>query len=384
MQVKISDREALGSIPPHSLVAYVLSQGWQPAEGYGQHSTVYEKLGFPELIVPRTADIGDYEYSVSQIVSALAKIEDRSQMQIFEDLVTSDKDRIRLSATGEGQGGSINLYDGLGFINNSYLLLQSAACAAVEPKVYYRLGKNRRANGYMQKVQMGQTERGSFVVNLLAPVPPALYPDKGDMWHEVPSEPFERSVTSTFVRALMAAQEAAMIAAESRGLKSFYQSVPNGVSANLCSALADLIEHGKDLKVSLTWARTRPLETERREFVFRRSDQEIYREAARAFMEFEPRFDQTFTAYVVRLKREALEDRGHIGLQLFGEAQPLAATADVSNHLYRLAIQAHEEKKLVQVSGDLKKRGQRWHFEPLHEITLLRDLFDDWDDNTNP
>lgn len=384
MRVRISDGKALREISPHSLAAYVKSQGWYPAEEYGDSSLVFEKSGFPEIIVPKTSEIGDYEYSVSQVIAALSKIEDRGELQVFNDLITSDKDVIRLTAQGEGHSGTIAVTDGLGFLQNSFNLLQAAACSAIDPKPYFHAGKYRRASSYMQKVEMGQTERGSFVVNLLAPVPPALHLDQGNIWDEIYSEPFERAVTFTFVNALRSAKEAAFDTVNSSKLENFYQKVPRGISANLCSALADLIEYGRNLKISLTWARTRPLERERPSFEFGRSEGELFREVARAFLEREPQFDQTFTAFVVRLKREAAEERGHIGLQLFGGETPVAATADVSDRLYRAAIFAHEHKRLVQISGDLKKKGQRWHFEPLHDITVLKDLFDDWDGDAHP
>lgn len=232
----------------------------------------------------------------------------------------------------------------------------------------------------MQKVQLGQTERGSFVVNVLAPVPPALYPDQGNIWPDSPSEPFERVVTYTFIEALKFAKIAAQGAQEGKLINAFYQYVPKGVSANLCLSIAELIDSGAGLDVSLTWARTRPLAGGRKSVSFRRSDEAIFREAARAFLEIEPRIDETYTAYVVRLKREAREERGHIGLQLFGSSQPIAATAEVSDKLYHRALSAHEQKSLVQVTGDLRRRGQRWHFEPLQDLVIIRDLFEDWED----
>ena len=383
MRVLISDPASLATIPPHSLIAYAKAQGWQPTEAFGETSVVYEKEGAPELILPKSSDIGDYEDIVFQVIETLSRAEERGQLQIFSDLVSADKDNIRLSAKSGSADGVIGLDTGLGFLQSSYLLLQSAACSAVEPKVYYHAGRNRRATSYMQKVQLGQTERGSFVVNFLAPVPPALYPDQSAIWPDRPPEPFERLVTFRFVQALHAAKEAAAGAVQSNLLESFYRLVPKGISANLCLALADLISFAGELDIGLTWARTRPLEEGRHKIKFRSADEEIYREAARAFLEIEPRYDETFTAYVVRFKREATEERGHIGLQLFGQSQPLAATADVSDELYHTAILAHEQKSLVQVTGDLQRKGQRWHFEPLHDLVIVRDLFDDWEGNSS-
>ena len=60
MKVSIRDADALRAVSPAALTAYVRAAGWRRSEPYGEHSDVYDGEALPEIIVPRTAHLGDY------------------------------------------------------------------------------------------------------------------------------------------------------------------------------------------------------------------------------------------------------------------------------------------------------------------------------------
>lgn len=123
MRVLISDEHALASIPAHSLVAYVQAEGWSATGLYGEFSTVFERGNSPEIIIPRSEEIGDYASVVSQIIDTLSREEGRDQLQVFSDLVSADKDLIRLSAKSGDEAGIIAIENGIQFIQHSFSLL---------------------------------------------------------------------------------------------------------------------------------------------------------------------------------------------------------------------------------------------------------------------
>lgn len=378
MKIDIRDNDALAAIPPLSLMAYVRSQGWSKREEFGKTSVVFVKENEPEIILPHTDDLGDYPAIVRNLIAILSDAEERGELQVYRDLVGADKDVIRLRAPGHDEDGTMPLDDGVGFFGSSYNLLLSAACAAYKKDVSYRAGSIKQASDYMKKVLLGQTEQGSFIVNFLAPVPPSLRPEQGNIWKEMPPEPFERQVTFTFVQALHAAKRAAEAALSSDGYDAFYYAINSGVSANLCEALGDLIEFGNGFDVSLTWAKTRPLENGRQLVGFDKASGPIFHEAARAFRAIEPRHDEILNGVVFRLKRDPQQERGVIGLRVFLDGTPIAVTASVSAEVYHQAVMAHDRRALVEIHGDLKRVGQRWHIDPLYELAIIRDdLFDE-------
>ena len=80
----------------------------------------------------------------------------------------------------------------------------------------------------MSHVKLGQTEHGSFVVTLLAPVPPELQPQLDPAWTNLDDEPIERQVTRRLMTALEASRTAAELALSGNGA-AFEQAVASGL-----------------------------------------------------------------------------------------------------------------------------------------------------------
>jgi hypothetical protein len=239
-------------------------------------------------------------------------------------------------------------------------MLLAAACAARSPQPVFRAGANREASDYMRRVKLGQTEHGSFVVTLLAPVPPLLQPAFDPSWAGFDDEPFERQVTRRLMGALDASRNAAELAASGDGVDAFETSIGSGVSANLCESVAGLIEQSSGLDISLTWAKTRPTPETHRKIVFSPKDAEILKEAARTFRARHPKPDVSLFGTVHQLKRDQDEVQGLVTLKAIidDKLQSVRAILDQAN--YSVAVQAHDKQAPVIVQGDLERVGQRW------------------------
>jgi hypothetical protein len=141
---------------------------------------------------------------------------------------------------------------------------------------------------------------------------------------------------------------------------AFENAVASGVSANLCEAVAGLIEQSQGLDISLTWARTRPTPEVHRKVVFSQNDAEILKETARIFRLRQPKPDVTLYGTVHKLKRDQDEVEGVVTLKAIVEdkVQSVRAVLDQAN--YSAAVQAHDAQTQVIVTGDLERVGQRW------------------------
>ncbi len=374
MKTLITDPTALRSITPAAMVAYALSEGWAKAESFGEHSDVYQRTGSPELILPGTDSLGDYPEVVSSILQILSGEEGRDELQLFRDLVGSDRDVIRVRAPEADDDGSVSIDAGVELVLQARDMLLAAACAAKEPRALYRAGKVKDAANYMERVRLGQTEQGSFIVTLLAPVPPALdLLSQGAFWPIETEEPFDRKVTRTLAKALDASRRAAESAVRGNGMSAFQQAVSSGVNANMCEALATLIDKGKGLEVSVTWARTRPTPEKRKVVRFSESEGEIFREAAARFRSLEPRPDETLNAFVFALDRPQDSAEGKVSLKTFLDGQPVSIRATLPPEMYHRALGAHDAKQSVTVTGDLKRAGQRWVLEYPRNLQVVQD-----------
>ena len=360
MKVRILDSSALLAIPPAALAAYVRNAGWRKAEPYGSHGDIYAGENRPEIILPRTDRLADYAAVVSRLIGIFGDVNGLGEVAIYRDLLGANRDIIRLRFQSLDDDGSIPIDDGVDLVSHARELLLSAACAATAPQPVYRAGANRDAAAYMRRVRLGQTEQGSFVVTILTPVPPVLEPRLDPSWARIEDEPYERQVTRRLVDALDASRDAAEKAHAGDGASAFESAVGAGVSANLCGALAKLIEISGGLEIRVNWAKTRPAPELGRRIRFSRADAPAFREAARTFLDREPRTDQELFGAVHKLSRgeDEIEGRVNFKVDLHGRSQSVSAILDQRN--YSVAIRAHERRNPVIVKGDLERIGQRW------------------------
>ncbi|MFO1199041.1 MAG: hypothetical protein U1E86_18940 [Burkholderiaceae bacterium] len=359
MKARILDSAALRAISPSALAAFARGEGWTKGDAYGDHADVYSGAGKPEIILPRTERLADYAAVVSKIVDVFAESMERDALAVYRELVGADRDVVRVRAFGIDEDGTVPINAGVRIVEHARDMLLAAACAVRSPQPLYRAGANRDAIDYIRRVRLGQTEHGSYVVTLLAPVPPMLQPRLSPTWVSLDDEPIERQVTRRLVTALEASRNAVELAMSGDGA-SFERAVEEGVSANLCESVASLIEESNDLEINISWARTRPTPEIRRTVMFSSSDADILREAARTFRQRQPKPDVKLFGTVLKLKRDQEEVEGLVTLKAMVDEKVQSVRAVLDQTNYSVAVRAHEAKTPVIVTGDLERVKQRW------------------------
>lgn len=383
MKAQILDADALRAISPSALAAFARREGWSKCEAYGGHADVYGGADRQEIILPRTDRLADYASVVSQLIGIFAETINRDEFATYRDLVGSDRDVVRVRTFGADDDGSVILDSGVTIVANARDMLLAAACAVRTPQPYYRAGANKEANDYMRRVKLGQTEHGSFVVTLLAPVPPLLQPQLDPSWPNLDDDPMERIVTRRLMSSLDASRNAAELAL-SGDSAAFENAVSSGVSANLCEAVASLIEQSHRLEISVTWALTRPVPEVERRVTFSESDAEILKEAARTFRLRQPKEGMTLFGTVHKLVRDQSDPEGTVTIKTMVDDKPQSVSALLNALDYSVAVQAHESKKPVIMGGDLKRVGQRWQLTNASVRALPDDASDEDDLGGSP
>ena len=378
MKAKILDSESLRAISPAALSAFARTEGWTKVEDFGEFSDVYTAENGPEIIIPRTSTIGDYAEVVSELIRIFSDLASTDELALYRDLVTADRDVIRVRAT-ESEDGSVPIDDGINLVQGARDMVLAAACSLTEPRRLYRARANREARDFLQRVRLGQTEQGSFAVTLLTPVVPPPIQLQLDVDWGSDDEPLERRVTSHLAGAL----EAVRLATErtNSGVSAAFQEmVGAGVSANLCEALVQLIGPFPAMDVSLVWARTRPAGRPREVAHFSRGDAPILSEAARLFRSRAPRLDQQLVGFVQRLNRGQSVIDGTVTLRASIEGKTESVTAVLGESDYSRAAQANKDRSAVIAEGDLERKGQRWHLQnPRIKEVILNEGDDEGD-----
>jgi hypothetical protein len=375
MRVSIRDRDALRAVSPAALSAYARTAGWIRQEPYRVHSDVYVGEGLPEIIVPQTQHLGDYASVVATLIDTFASVAEQDETTVYRDLVTADRDVVRVRAIDRDHSGSLPVGAGADLVCGTRDMILAAACSLVNPRRFYRAGANREAADLLKQMRLGQTDQGSFVVTLLTPVVPppmpAVLPDPDDR-----NAPIERRMTQRLVEAVTAARQATERAAAGDD-GAFEETVGSGVSANLCEALVRVIQPFPTLDVGVSWARTRPVAIRETVVRFGRADADFLREAARSLRDRAPRPDVRLNGFIRRLKRGEAGDNGTISLQARIDGQQQSVVAVLEHADYDRAVQAHKDRAPVMLAGDLERTGQRWRMLNPHVEGVIRDERDD-------
>ena len=361
MKARVTDAAALRAITPGGLAAYARSVGWTKVEPYGDAGDVWHGDGLPEIVLPRTDLLGDYASVVSRLIGVFSAERGTDEIATLRDLLEADHDVIRVRASEETTNGSIPLDAGVEIVEQAREMLLAAACATVAgPLPVYRAGANKEAADFVKRVRLGQTEHGSFVVTLMAPVPPTVQPPLDNSWESMEEEPLSRRIVLRLVEALEASRNAAELSTSGAGHREFESAVSAGVSANLCDAVARLIQRAERLEVSVAWAINRWPRRPPARIRFSGSYRTALEEASRRFRARAPRPGVRLVGSVHKLIRDQQEIQGVVALkaEIDGRIQSVNAVLDETN--YRVAIRAHEARNPVIVDGDLERIGHRW------------------------
>ena len=359
MTVSIRDTDSLFEISPDALSAFARASGWDKVDTYGDYSDIYVSEDLPEIIIPRTQIIDDYSRVVAQLIDIFSRTSGEDKLLLYRKLITADRDVIRVRASGDDDG-TISLNDGVELVQGTRDMYLAAACSLLHPRPSYRAGANKKANEYLDRIRMGQTEQGSFVVTLLTPAVSLPTQQLYYPFQRHHAEPVERRITMRLDQALDAIPDT--INRTVKGdVDAIYEAVEYGISANLLEALARLVEPFDDLNISMSWALTRPMEKRREPFRFEKDDAPNLKNAARSFRERQVTERVSLIGLIQRLARDRGNDRGTVTIRAQIEGRVQSVRAVLSQSDYERAILAHQSRTQVIAQGDLERIGQRWH-----------------------
>jgi hypothetical protein len=297
----------LQTIGPTKLISYVKARGWMKTQGSSAASYWIHKDTNGEeyeIFLPLEQNCDDYALRVGDLLNTISDMEKRPIDSVITDFTNSTADIIRIKAYSQHQAKEkIPLEDGVRLAEKARDLILAAANSTLDPKAYHQARRSSQVDNYLKAVEMGQTEKGSFIFTILVTVPPVLCATESEKENEL-EEPFERKVNKNLFQALGACKSACSEALLSSDIKPFEKAISYGVSANLCEALASLNEScgGDGLDLSMSWSLGRPAPILIPSHIRFNNDMIPWiKEAARVFKETVPREDFELDGFVIRL-----------------------------------------------------------------------------------
>ena len=365
------DFDALSEVSLRGLRAYLVSQGWNEVDEYGDAGSIYVHSESAQEILLPFSPLADYSRRVFDVVEALSLFEERDARAVIRDVSLSEFDLVRVRVPESDLKGLIPVSMGVGLFQSSRNLLLAAACSASRPQRAFRAGRVQRAVEYMDGVRFGQTEVGSFVVSLLSPVPPSLEGRSGRDWG-FSHDPFSRRVTRKLVSGLDSARKAVTSVDHGGDIEAFERGVRDGMSSNLCDAIVGLLSNDGQqwLDVSVSWSLTREPPGPRAQVVFRDSDAAVLEEASRILRERQERPDERLSGYVHSLARARDQHRGRVILKAVVDGVMSSVRVDFSPPDYSRITEAHDSRMVVSLEGDLRREGQRWVLDNPRDVEV--------------
>jgi hypothetical protein len=379
MKIDIRDAEAVRAIQPVDAALYLRANGWNIAQQPSNQSAVWEKQvrgeSF-EALLPMNASLRDYALRMGELLTVLSVQEQRSQSEVYRDLLTSTSDVIRIRiADPELEDGTLPIEEHAQIAQKTRDLILAAACAATERRAVWHRRKPGQAMEHVRRVRIGQSERGSYVVTVLSRVAPLLHGQNDQLFEADP--PYERRVTETLATSLNALEQAAAQAAVTQQMSAFDEAVPQGVNANLCDAVVGLWggdEVQRQLEFSFTWAPSRPASPQIvRSVSFAPDRVSVIREAGRQMRERAPSPDFELTGPVVRLNREEGAPTGKVTVVGLVDERQARVSFDLSDTEYQQAVQAHGQGKSLQLLGTLVREGRGYLLRTPSNVVILEE-----------
>ena len=411
-------------VSPLEVTTYLKTHGWKQT-GDIRRATVWTHKTGAEVLVPSQSSTADYNIRIAELLQGIEEVEHRPARKILADLLPRSVDivRLRLEAPFLADG-TIPIEAALSAITHVRDLFLAVASWVTEP-AYVHLGrKPREVLDYMSRVRLAPPERGSFVVVAQSPLPvayaempsapvaalpqprepvvrwdvPSLVPVEpvGDVPHEpgpvLPPpapwiepwgpwqahEPYARQVTLTLANAVQTASGSLLRAAKNNTLGEFLRDgVRRGISANLCDALANLLQNtdASSIEIAFEWSPLRPAAVAMRKVArFEEGEVHVLREAARQLREGPPH-EGIFAVVggkVVRLARERGREGGEITIR--HDESGRRVRIRLAGHDYGTAVAAHDQDLKVRCEGTLERVGNRTVLTNPQNFAIVRPL----------
>lgn len=364
----------MASVTPAQLREFLPSQGWQLVAVPDEFIEVWraERIDGSELLLP-TERAADKESVTHEALSKLADLNQVTTREICRIVREYSDNTISIRvAHSDVSDGSIPLEDGIALNANARELLMAAANATIERRALYQGRLPAPVSSLIQNARLGQTTHGSYVIHVFC---------RESKLEEQPAS-FARATTEMLHNALSSLRDAVETYDETGNHLAFENALGQGASANLCDAITKLSgrEKSRTVEISIQPSPTnRLIPPPRTTIEFLPSHQSTIRAAADYFRQTYTLHNETVLGIVERLDRRIQQEDGTVRIAaILSSGAQRSVGVQLSSENYAAAIHAHENKRLVRITGDVVVTPRTANILEPRDFTVLGnlDLFD--------
>lgn len=351
---------------------YLLKKKWQNDGIYNQFFTIWhrpEEIYFDyELILPTISAVADFESIVNKFISNLSNYYDKSQDFVIDELLDLSLDRVKFSIKGPStKNGKIPLNDGLNLIENTREMIIASLLSVGKKRKNYIGSRPDDVNEIIKQIEMGQTEEGSYIINLY--VPKEYYEDGNPTLD--PDESYTRKALSNLQVASEILVEKSNEYIISNDITIFDTTVELGVSSNLCKAISEISMNGEnDVEMEIAFNNGIENELEVNKIEIKKEVIPTINLVKNHFRKDLNIDDYVLIGHVTKLKQEVEEDDGSITLSTIIEGKLRKVSLILDADDYIIAQEAHRNKALLRCVGTLTKHERRNYLVNITSILL--------------
>lgn len=350
-------RNQLGDVNPNEVAAYLEAKGWVREQDKSELTSLWhrpsdeESARSAEVLLPISQRLKDYEDRLIDALAALASYERRPPLDILRLISQyfSDSYSVRVHHDDVAEG-TIPLNDGIMLNERARELISASAMAAHKKRRHFVGKRTPEARDFLNTLRLGQTEVGSYVINVIAPIAYSELPQQA-----MQTTSLTRVVTSTLQSSLDALRQALSDYDRTNDASVFEPGVQRGVSANLCDALVGFsgTSRTRGFQITITPAMSDPLRQESNTYAFSPTEIDRIAFASDYYKEDYVVPDVMIQGFVKRLDRLHGETEGTVTVEATIRGMDKHVTIVLKADDYREAIAAHDAEDVVECSGNV-------------------------------
>ena len=373
MRLIVDDEHSLNAISSTTLATYLSQTGWARVGEIPRRSLVYKASAHGRdwgIHVPAKDTFPDHAETIAHSIGMLADFESRDELDVFKDLSSAGADTVTFNALRATGGISLSVHDAGHLLSDTHSLLAWTARATIESRPAFRGPTPNNVVDFLRRLIPLPMAFDEFKVVLFSPIPPVVgQPRLG----EVPEEeefggleaPFSRQVVQKLATGLQAAEQGIAEAKQADDISPLAAKYLQGVSANFCGTLADIIERGSNfgsgIHVNVGWASVWPqTRFEKSVSDFSQHDLELLRVARNELLSKAPYMDEHLVAEVVRLEREPDEFDGRALVIAEIDDQDHRVQVEFEEGDFDTVIAAFRERVALELIGDIYPSGRSY------------------------
>jgi len=373
MSARLDTHGLAAAIGYQDLRDYLLARRWTSLPSRRPEVAIFRSpgAGDVEILLPLDTALADYADAITLAAKRLAEHDRRDLEAVLRDLAQPRRDVVRYALSGDATSrGSIGLLAGSALVSGAVKSLLSSACSVQRPRRVHPRMTLADAEAFVRECRLGQTELGSYVLTIDAPLD-----GPGDVAHgEIP---FGRRTTTYLLEATGYLASSIRRGEPSRVLEDAPESPL--VSANLCEALVEMMppDESADLRLVTTWSPLIPAPVRVSHEV--RLERAMFESIERIAQQLRPaqgREAAYFVGTVIELSGSP-NPQGHLEgdvvLQVQVDDQLLKVRVNLDPDAYRRAGEAHFQQRFVGVRGLLHRGRRAHHLAEARDFIVLSD-----------